>query len=50
MFCVRRFALKTGFSFVLNLVLPDAVARSYVEEPNYQREITDFFIYVIVVY
>lgn len=35
-FFLRRFALKTGC--VLNLVLPDMVARSYIEEPNYQSE------------
>lgn len=43
MLCVRKFALKTGFVFVLNVVLPDVVARSHIEGSNYQREITDFF-------
>lgn len=41
-FFLRRFTLKTGC--VLNLVLPDMVARSYIEEPNYQRERADIYL------
>lgn len=45
-FFKRRFALKTGC--VLNLILPDMVARSYIEESNYQSERADILFRVLV--
>lgn len=38
-----------GFVFVLNLVLSDVVARSYIVEFNYQREITDLLEFRLLV-